>query len=123
MADNQVEDVSRQPDVDAVQSHDMEKAYGETVETTPDKEEHVVDVDANGYVNHNIVIDEATNKRLRKMINWRCVPVLWAKSQTHSEPWCIRALVHHVLIQNFSLIEFFRVCGLATLLRLLTRAL
>jgi hypothetical protein len=73
MAETQVEEVSRQPEVDAVQSHDMEKAYGETVENSTDKEEIVVDADAAGYVNHNIIIDEATNKRLRKMINWRYV--------------------------------------------------
>ncbi len=33
--------------------------------------EVIADVDAKGYVNHNIVIDEATNKRLRWLVHKR----------------------------------------------------
>ena len=33
--------------------------------------EIVVDAEAKGYVDHNIVIDEETNRRLRRMINFR----------------------------------------------------
>ena len=51
---------------------DPEKAHGVHVEQSNDKaEEHVVDVDAQGYVDHTVVIDQDTNKRLRKMINLR----------------------------------------------------
>lgn len=33
--------------------------------------EIIVDTDARGYIDHNIVIDDATNRRLRRLINWR----------------------------------------------------
>ena len=33
--------------------------------------EVVVDRDAAGYVDHTIVIDDATNRRLRRLIHWR----------------------------------------------------
>jgi hypothetical protein len=60
---------------DSVVAADVEKAHKEhiaDVSSKPD-EEIVVDRDAAGYVDHNVVIDEATNKRLLKMINWRYV--------------------------------------------------
>lgn len=51
---------------------DPEKAHLEQVEFTTEKvEERVVDADAQGYLDHNVVIDPATNKRLLKLINWR----------------------------------------------------
>lgn len=34
-------------------------------------DELIVDVEAKGYVDHNVVIDDETNRRLRKLINWR----------------------------------------------------
>ena len=33
--------------------------------------EVIVDRDAAGYVDHTIVIDDATNRRLRRLIHWR----------------------------------------------------
>jgi len=34
-------------------------------------DEVVVDTEAKGYIDHNIVIDDVTNRRLRRMINFR----------------------------------------------------
>jgi hypothetical protein len=31
----------------------------------------VVDADAKGFVDHTLVVDDATNRRLLRMINWR----------------------------------------------------
>lgn len=51
---------------------DPEKGAQEQLELPNEKVvELVVDADAKGYVDHTVVIDEETNKRLRKMINWR----------------------------------------------------
>lgn len=51
---------------------DHEKAHLEQIESITEKvEERVVDADAQGYVDHTVVIDPATNKRLLKLINWR----------------------------------------------------
>jgi hypothetical protein len=37
----------------------------------PTVEEVVVDADAKGFVDHTLVVDDATNRRLLRMINWR----------------------------------------------------
>lgn len=34
-------------------------------------EEVIVDADAKGFVDHTLVVDDATNRRLLRMINWR----------------------------------------------------
>ena len=43
-----------------------------------EEKEIVVDTDAKGYIDHTIVIDDATNKRLRRLINWRILPCMCA---------------------------------------------
>ena len=42
------------------------------VEKTLD-DEVIVDSEAKGYTNHNVIIDPATNRRLRRLIHWRRV--------------------------------------------------
>ncbi|GFZ48439.1 hypothetical protein JCM24511_06187 [Saitozyma sp. JCM 24511] len=42
----------------------------------PNTEELVVDADAKGFVDHTLVVDEATNRRLLRMINWRVLPCM-----------------------------------------------
>jgi uncharacterized Zn finger protein len=55
--------------------HDQKLAqeHVEDVKSITNGPEEVADVDAKGYVNHNIVIDEATNKRLRWLVHKRYV--------------------------------------------------
>jgi hypothetical protein len=59
--------------------HDLEKREVEHVEhledlkSSGDELEHVADADAKGYIDHNIVIDNATNRRLRWLVHKRYV--------------------------------------------------
>ena len=54
--------------------------------------EVVVDSQAKGYTDHTIVIDDETNRRLRKLINWRYV--LHVLTGPPDPVGCCRACVH-----------------------------
>ena len=50
-----------------------DKAVGDTThyEDMKVEDEVIVDTEARGYIDHTVVIDEATNRRLYRMITWR----------------------------------------------------
>jgi hypothetical protein len=49
----------------------VEKHIDEHVEYASKADELVVDTDVKGYTNANIIIDDATNRRLLRLINTR----------------------------------------------------